>query len=91
MEITENDIRMFYTLLSRYDKASPNIGIVGSYKKCNRQLEDILELCKREKLPIKINKEAGIYRILTNEGLETTYIRIKTIDDLKGRTFRKFI
>lgn len=91
MEITEHDIRMFYTLLVRYDKTSSNIGVVGPYEKCNRQLKEIAAICKKEHLPMKVNTESGIYRIITPDGIETTYIRIKNINDLKGRTFRKFI
>lgn len=91
MEITEHDIKMFYTLLTRYDKTSPNIGVVGSYEKCSRQLKEIINIYTKEHIPVKINKDEGIYRVITKDGIETTYIRIRDINDLRGRTFRKFI
>ena len=91
MEISEHDIKMFYTLFSHYNKLSPNIAVVGSIEKVQRQYKEIIEKCNKNHIPVIVNKDKLIIRIITEDGIECNYIRVKEIDDLKSMTFRKFI
>ena len=87
MELQEEDVIKFYELLSRYDKLSPNIGIIGNRKKFERIVKQQLKSINYDAVYSDGKRK---YTFLKDE-IEYTYIHIRDTIDLRGYKFRKFI
>lgn len=89
----EEDIIKFYELSSRISPISPNIGIIGDKKHFNLRVEEILTssgLKKRKAEGVTVYRSIGRLTIIVGD-IETTYIQVETLQDLRGRYFKKFI
>lgn len=92
--ITKADIKMFYTLLSKYNTNSPYIAVIGNQIWFNiftrTQITFYKVLYKKNKLKIIKNKNSCHIFI---DDKELSYIKITTIDDLinTSKKFCKFI
>ena len=85
---TREDIRKFYELYNRYDTKSTNIGVVDRYK-----FNEIYDLMKKRykdnpNVRIMLNENKTKLKILEKE-IDTTFVLITDLQDMKGRFFRK--
>lgn len=90
MNIELDDIIMFYTLKQHFDIISTNIGITGDNRRFKRYVLRAYKSIKNKHKQIYSNETKTKYTIL-NDGMEITFIHIRTTEDLQGKYFRKFI
>lgn len=89
MKLTREDIIKFYYLKAYYNPTSPNIGVIGNEKEFKHRMKPIIKRLKT----IKGTKFYQFNNKLTTiiGDIETTYIKIETVDDLVGKDFRKYM
>jgi len=88
-KITENDVRIFYELHSRFDLKSPYIAVIGNKERFERYTKEILKQFEGKR--VRVLKSLDKLRILTHDGIETSFMRVETLEDLRGMYFRKFV
>lgn len=89
MEFTERDLIIFYELHNRINLKSRNIGVLGDSKKFKRIIKDIYKQHKEKGMQVLSVKDDK-YIFIIND-IEYSYIKIETLQDLRGRYFRKYI
>lgn len=89
MKLDKNDLIKYYELKSHQKEASTNIGIIGDIKYFKKTMSSILKSIKHYDCMFA-NKELTKYTII-NKGIEQTYIKIETLDDLGNLYFYKYI
>lgn len=89
MKLNKEDIIKYWELKEHYNQASPNIGIIGDNKYFKRKVKSIIKKIKHYDF-IYANKELTRYTIINN-GIETTYIQLENLEDLKDIYFKKYI
>lgn len=93
--LNERDVKVFYELNSRLNPISRNIGVIGDDKKFKHKISLLNKKYKSSSKKaynnIKIiSNNTDVYRVIIQD-LEYSYIKISSVNDLIGRTFRKFI
>lgn len=88
--LTERDAKVFYQLLYRYNKVSPNIAILGDSRRFREKISNLTKYCKKNNIPIKLNINKTKLTVMYEDQI-VNYIHIEKIDDLTGYYFRKFI
>lgn len=87
--LTDKDINMYYTLRNHISKISPNIAIVGDYKKYKKYINKILK--KYENLQDVLIIKHNSYTRIIYKDIEKNYIWISNLEQLYRQTFQKYI
>lgn len=88
--LTEEDAIKFYEMLNRYNKLSPNIAVLGSYKRFKSVITKLKLKCKLNRVPVKLNQDKTKLSIMYNDEV-INYIHVELFQDMTGLCFRKFI
>lgn len=93
MKLSKDDLVKFYELNHRLSENSPNVGIIGDRKTFRRKIKEILKvsgISNRRTNSVFVSDGGNRLTIIIND-IEVTYIQIETLQDLRGRYFRKYI
>lgn len=91
MPIDKDSIVMFYELLGRFDRTSPNIGVTGTKREFEAYIKKITKAIPKNKgIKLIINPSRTKVTILQDD-IEITYIHIENTDNMVGYKFKKYI
>ena len=89
MKLDKEDIIKYWELKEHQNDISSNIGIIGDKKYFKKKVKAILKKLKHYDF-MYANKELTRFTIINNR-IETTYIQLENLEDLKDMYFKKYL